>query len=81
MRMQMGKPGYSGKRDGQRGKERDTAMREKGTIERGVSTVSDRGGWRAMGVTKGRLREIDFKGTFRDFFCVACNIMPSSVFL
>lgn len=27
--------GYSGKRDGQRGKERDTAVREEGIIERG----------------------------------------------
>lgn len=38
----------------------------------------DRRGWRAVGVAMGiRTGETDFMGTFMDFFCVVCNVMPS----
>lgn len=65
MGMQMEKSeGYSGKRDGQRGKERDKAMREEGITERGANLVSDREGWRATEAVLGNLMGERFQGDF-----------------
>lgn len=78
--MQMGKSeGYSGKRDGQRGKERDKAVREEGITERGANPLSDREGWRATEAVLGNLMGERFQGVFQGF-CVVRNAMPSSVF-